>query len=110
MPRGDGPARPVELLEVRQVILAGGARDARPEEAAVAPLAAVAPGGAGGDARLECDLIYPSDSFIPNVFEMENALRKKEVESGRGRDHPVGFGLVLLTCPWLEKHPKRLFL
>ena len=53
MPRGDGPARPVELLEVRQVILAGGARDARAQEAAVAPLTAVAPGGARGDARLE---------------------------------------------------------
>ena len=55
MPRRDRPPGPIELLEVRQVILAGGARDARAEEApaAVAPLTAVAPApGAGRDARL----------------------------------------------------------
>ena len=56
MPRRDRPPGPIELLEVRQVILAGGARDARAEEApaaTVAPLTAVAPApGAGRDARL----------------------------------------------------------
>ena len=79
MPRGDGPARPVELLEVRQVILAGGARDARPEEAAVAPLAAVAPGGAGGDARLECELLYQSDSFSPNISGIDTGVARRVI-------------------------------
>ena len=83
MPRGDGPAGPVELLEVRQVILAGGARDARAQEAAVAPLTAVAPGGAGGDARLECELLYPSDHYSP-IFLLgsTNGLSDKKREVG----------------------------
>lgn len=52
MPRRDRSPGPIELLEVRQVILAGGARDAGAQEApAVTPLAAVAP-GAGRNARL----------------------------------------------------------
>ena len=63
MTRRDRPPGPVELLEVRQVILAGGARDARAEEApTVAPLTAVTP-GAGRDARLECVVVSQCKSL-----------------------------------------------
>ena len=69
---------------MRQVILAGGAGDARAQEAAVAPLTAVATGGAGGDARLQCEPIFQS-----NIFGMHKWTIRKEAGSGRGRGPPL---------------------
>ena len=79
MPRRDRPPGAVELLEVGQVILARGARDARAQEAAVAPLTAVAPGGAGGDASLECEFLYPSDSFSPNISGIGTGVARRVI-------------------------------